>query len=74
MVEQQGLHPDDLEPYHVPDHQEGAVTNCECSDCREKRLADDRHRMYTPHDMADAWSRGWHSGFEKGAAFGRRVP
>ena len=57
-----------------PDQQEGAFTNCDCSGCREKRLGDERHQLYTPHDMCDAWRQGWAQGFEKGAAVGRRVP
>ena len=57
-----------------PDQQEGAFTNCQCGDCRERRLLDERNARYTPHDMADAWSDGWHTGFEKGATVGRRVP
>lgn len=64
----------DDEAVHEPDTHDGAVTNCECADCREIRLGDERNRLYTPHDMADAWSRGWHEGFIKGAAVGRRVP
>lgn len=66
--------PPGAEPVIAPDQQEGAWTNCECSDCRERRLRDERDATYTPHDMADAFTQGWQRGFEKGAAFGRRVP
>lgn len=50
-----------------PDHQAGAFTNCLCPDCQEKRLgpAED-HRLYTPHDMADAWRDGWQAGHRRG--------
>lgn len=62
------------EPYVQPDTQAGAFTNCECVDCREKRLADTRDQIYTPHDMADAYTAGWRDGFVSGAAVGRRLP
>jgi hypothetical protein len=47
----------------APDHAAGAWTNCTCSDCQEKRIgpAED-HRLYTPHDMADAWMLGYQYG------------
>jgi hypothetical protein len=41
---------------------------CACAECQKKR--NDRSCTYTAHEMVDAWQQG----FEKGAAFGRRVP
>ncbi len=46
-----------------PDTAVGAYTNCDCSDCRERRLLDDRNAFYTPHDMADAFTQGHISGW-----------
>lgn len=65
---------EDVEAVIMPDHQPGAWTNCFCSSCMERRLADDRNNTYTPHDMADAFTQGWQRGFASGAAFARRVP
>jgi hypothetical protein len=56
--------PDTDVPPIEPDHQEGAFTNCECTACREFRLADERI-VYTAHEMADAWSQGWHAGYQR---------
>ena len=53
----------DAEAEIAPDHAAGAFTNCECAHCRERRLADDRHHLYTPHDMADAFTLGWQRGY-----------
>jgi hypothetical protein len=42
--------------------------HCSCELCVKKRT--DHACIYTGHEMVDAWREG----FEKGAAFGRRVP
>jgi hypothetical protein len=56
----------DEDLYIVPDTADGASTNCVCSDCQEARLNDDERITYTAHDVADAWTQGWKTGFAKG--------
>jgi hypothetical protein len=57
-----------------PDTATGTFQGCDCDLCRERRLADDRHAMYTPHDMCDAWQSGyadgWAMGYQGGIAAG----
>lgn len=55
--------PPDMEAPIQPDHAQGAWTNCECSLCRERRLLDDCNNFYTPHDMVDAFTRGYINGW-----------
>ena len=56
----------DEELYHVPDTSSGAVTNCECSECREARLADYERIVFGPWDVARAYAEGWRDGFVRG--------
>lgn len=58
--------------FMVPDTSPGALTNCECTDCREARLADPERITYTAHEMADAWKTGWGDGFASGMDWGAR--
>lgn len=44
------------------DVQAGSYVGCECSECREARLNDDEHLVYTALDVARAYAEGWRDG------------
>jgi hypothetical protein len=46
-----------------PDHAAGAIIGCECSQCREARLADPDRIVYGAMDVASAYRDGWHDGY-----------
>ena len=56
----------DDEPFHRPDTQAGAYTNCQCPRCVEARLADPDRITYGAWDVARAWVEGWCAGVAAG--------
>jgi hypothetical protein len=48
-----------------PDQQEGSYQGCQCSECMEARLRDERHIVYGPPDLLAAYRRGYLDGMDR---------